>query len=259
LGPGADGVVAEGEELMPDEVTVHSIIPVAEQLLALEPEELAGIVLECLNALSENHRMLNRRSFTWGGQQLSYPQEHRDSISKALTEAWVWLEREGLIAPRPGEEPDFIFVTRRGKQLKNRDGFRSHRQGDLLPRRLLHPLIATKVWSAFIRGEYDTAVFQAFKEVEVAVRQTGRYPNTLVGVPLMRQAFDPDNGPLSDANAPRPERESLAHLFAGAIGSYKNPGSHRHVAVGPEEAVEMIMLSSHLLKIVESHNPQSTP
>jgi hypothetical protein len=30
----------------------------------------------------------------------------------------------------------------------------------------LHPRIAEKVWSAFMRGEYDTAVFQAMKAVE---------------------------------------------------------------------------------------------
>lgn len=243
---------------MPRELSVHSIISDSEQLLALEPEELAAVVLEVLNSLSEEQSgQLNRRNFTWGGQPTHYPQEHREGISKALTEAWVWLEREGLIAPRPGEEPDWIFVTRRGKQLKNRDGFRSHRQGDLLPRRLLHPLIATKVWSAFIRGEYDTAVFQAFKEVEVAVRRAGGYPDTLIGVDLMRKAFHPSDGGLTQSAALASERQALSDLFAGAIGSYKNPNSHRHVLLTADETVEMIMLASHLLKIVDSRDPQS--
>jgi len=33
--------------------------------------------------------------------------------------------------------------------------------------------------------------------------------------------FHPDTGPLTDKNAPKPEREALSFLFAGAIGSYK--------------------------------------
>ena len=45
---------------------------------------------------------------------------------------------------------------------------------------------------------------------------------------------------------------ALAHLMAGAIGSYKNPHSHRTVRVEAEEAVEMISLASHLAKIVDA-------
>ena len=111
---------------------------------------------------------------------------------------------------------------------------------------MLHPLVAEKTWSLFLRGEYDTAVFQAFKEVEVAVRETGKFQATDVGVDLMRKA------PLRDENRPKAEREALAHLFAGAIGSYKNPTSHRNVALEAEETVEMLMLASHLLRIVDS-------
>ncbi len=99
----------------------------------------------------------------------------------------------------------------------------------------------------FSQGEYETAVFQAFKEVEVLVRYTGGYASTDLGVDLMRKAFNKDNGPLTDMSTPVSEREALAHLFAGAIGSYKNPSSHRHVKIDAEEAVEMIILASHLM------------
>ena len=73
----------------------------------------------------------------------------------------------------------------------------------------------------------------------------------------MRKAFDPHNGPLTDTTLPKAEREALAHMFAGAIGSYKSPHSHRSVEIDAEEAVEMIILASHLLKIVDSRSSKN--
>jgi uncharacterized protein (TIGR02391 family) len=146
-----------------------------------------------------------------------------------------------------------LLITRRGEELKGHAAVAAFHKANLLPKQLLHPLIAQKVWSLFIRGEYDTAIFQAFKEVEVAVRSAGKYPLTEIGVPSMRNAFHPKDGPLPDKSNPEVgEREALAHLFAGSIGYAKNPSSHRHVRIGPEEAVELIMLVSHLLRIVDS-------
>jgi uncharacterized protein (TIGR02391 family) len=235
-------------------VSIDSIIPNAEDLLALEPEELAGVLLEHLNSLDENSQFLHLYNFLLPGQSpaIAYPQDYREPINRALTEAWVWLEREGLIAPRPGNSANFMFVTRRGKALANRKGLNSYRHANLFPKTVVHPVIVQKVYPAFLRGEYDTAIFQAFREVEVAVRDAGGYSQSDVGVPLMRAAFNVSQGTLTDKAAVQAEQQAMSDLFAGAIGSFKNPASHRsQTGIQPAEAVERIMLASHLLRIVE--------
>lgn len=119
---------------------------------------------------------------------------------------------------------------------------------------MLHPTIVQACWSAFLRGDYDTAVFQTFKELEVAIREKGKFKADDFGVELARKAFHESTGPLTDQTMLVSERQALSHLVAGALGSYKNPHSHRKVKLSADEAVEMIILGSHLLKIVDERS-----
>ena len=121
----------------------------------------------------------------------------------------------------------------------------------LPPRAQLHPLIADAVWAEFLVGRYDTAVFNALREVEIAVRTAGNLTAAEYGDRLMRVAFDEDRGPLRDKVALPAERQALAHLFAGAFGYFSNPTRHRHVGTGPAEAVEVITLASLLMRILD--------
>ncbi len=167
----------------------------------------------------------------------------------------------GLLAPDPTQMPgvDRVFLTRRAWSITDQATFQAFRKASILPRALLHPVIADRAWPNFIRGDHDTAVFQAFKEVEVAVRKAGGFGSQKIGVELMRAAFDTDAGPLADRSLPKAERESLSHLFAGAIGSYKNPSSHRTVVINDMiEAGEMLILASHLLRIIDDRAARLT-
>ena len=121
-----------------------------------------------------------------------------------------------------------------------------------LPEHELHPMMPQNVWSSFSQGAYGSAVFEAFKQVEIAVRKAGNYAEADHGVPLMRKAFHQDNGNLTDTNQQSAERVAIEHLFVGAIGYCRNPLGHREVNLSAEEAVEMIFLASYLLRIVDS-------
>ena len=141
--------------------------------------------------------------------------------------------------------------TKKGVQLKEDQFQRLIGKWTLVPSLLLHPLIVKKAYPALQREEFDTAVFRAFKAVEVRVRDLSGLPSDLVGTALMRKAFDVDEGPLTIRTAPRAEREALSHMFSGAIGCYKNPHSHRDVQLTFNEAFEMLLVASHLLQVLE--------
>lgn len=67
-------------------------------------------------------------------------------------------------------------------------------------------------------GDYETAGFAAMKEVEVAVCRAGRLSDSLVGVPLMRQAFSGDHGALTDMETEPGEGVVMMNLSAGVNG-----------------------------------------
>jgi uncharacterized protein (TIGR02391 family) len=143
-----------------------------------------------------------------------------------------------------------FFVSRRGKEIKTQSDFRSYRLGHLLPPDLLDLVLATSVRPLFLKGDYDTAVFRAFREVEERVRSAGGFAAEALGVNLMRDAFRPQTGPLTDKTIPTGEQEMMQHLFAGAIGTFKNPSSHRAVTFAPQEAATLILFANCLIAVV---------
>ncbi|MHB8110901.1 MAG: TIGR02391 family protein [Syntrophorhabdaceae bacterium] len=233
---------------------MKDVFPAVDVLLEMQPEELAVYLLEYLCQCEGTGQSinLNRYNFTVWSHINTYSTDNYDAISKAIVESWVWLEREGLIAPQPGDSGGGIFVTRRGHNFRDMGDIRSYKAANFLPKETLDPKLASKVGPAFSRGDYDTAIFEAFKEVEVRVRTLSGLDPTDLGVNLMRKAFHPDAGPLTDTTQVSSERQAISDLFSGAIGCFKNPSSHRDVNFNdPIEVVELIMLADQLIRIAE--------
>ena len=240
--------------------SIHSLIPDPEALLALEPEELAGFALEIFNSSIRGGRgLVSVGNFISTESLGNYGYERQNDIRYALVEALTWLKNEGLLAEDPDQRsPNFLFITRRGRKLENTAAVEAYRKANLLPKELLHPIMVDKVWPLFSRGAYDTAVFQAFKEVEVAVSDAVEYTTEDCDVELMEEAFDPKTGKLTEPTQTEGEKQGTLALFKGAMSVYKDPTCHQNVNFSAERAAEAIIFASHLFKIVDSSTPAST-
>jgi hypothetical protein len=233
-----------------------SLFPTPQALLALSAEDLGEVIVELIPPLLQNG-LFNPANLTYPLQHIAAYASALRPVELAIAEAISWLVTQGLLVADPGQPaPGFYVLTRRGQRLRSRADVEAYRKGRILPDDLLPILFAEKVVPLFRRGDHDIAVFQAFKEVEVAVRNAANakgagYSNSEVGVSLMRKAFHPDNGPLTDTTLVFAEREAEMHLFSGAIGHAKNPPSHRDFAITAQEAARLIIFASYLLGIVD--------
>lgn len=239
---------------------LRSLVGDAQTLVELHPADLGGFILQMLvpDPSSPNW---NRRSFcTQAGYDFADGKgQFRDDVAQACAEAWSWLEINGLICQNYDQDGGWYVVTRRGTVAADREKLQALVKGEELPESFLRPSFLLHVRPLFLQGLFETAVFEAFKSLEIAIREQGGFGPEMLGVKLASAAFHPESGPLRNPFSEPGERQALMSLMQGAIGSYKNPASHRRVAIQAREAREMIIMASHLLNIVEMHGVLFAP
>jgi uncharacterized protein (TIGR02391 family) len=233
---------------------LRTLISDERAVLEMHTAELAGYMLESLlSATRDESGIWNRRNYcmqvtreygdpTYGGNM---------EVGIACSAAWAWLESNGLICRHPEQDNDWFVPTRRAKEVGSRQGLRELISNQELPEEFLHAELLVNARPLFLQSRFDTAVFEAFKSLEVSIRNASKLGHDLVGVQLASRAFHSEDGPLTDKAAEKGERVALMNLMIGALGSYKNPASHRKVDVSAEEARDMLILASHLLKIID--------
>jgi uncharacterized protein (TIGR02391 family) len=250
-------VVTEVRPLaMPQSIT--EAFPTLADLERAPVHDVAAFVLNWINGLGQGPRFIRSNLIT--GLADSYlndntapgtPHDRRTRAGSLVAEAVGYLFTQNFAADDGGQGVSGAhIVTRLGQSIKTREDFRSYAQASLLPPRLLRPDLAEIVLPLFLSGHYDDAVSAAFKRVEIKVRELGRFTNEDYGVDLMRAAFR-DEGALCDMTSVPSERKALSHLFAGAIGFFKNPLSHRVVGIDDARmAASRILFANELIAVV---------
>lgn len=202
----------------------------------------------CFGPVADKEKMSDR---TWLTSILGTPRI--DEPGRKLMEAFGWLERNGLII----EEPYYIHrkmhvyrLSGLGEHVNSETDLKELQRRLACRKEILDPRVTNKCWETFLKGDYSSSIFAAFKEIEVAVREAGQFSNSDIGVSLMTKAFRP-GGKLANSAEVSGEQSALAALFEGAVGRFRNPSAHRHMEIeSPEEAFEMLAFASHLMRIV---------
>jgi len=168
---------------------------------------------------------------------------------KASPEAHIDIRQFQKGYDDEGEEK--FFPTKKGFRFLEREFRRVVKEYALMPETYVHPLIVRKSFPLLNNGQFESAVLQAFKTIETRIREKISADPEDVGVKLIRKAFNPENGPLTDYDLPKAEREAFCNYIAGAFGYYKNPCSHRDVEMDFISAFDRIVVASDLLKVIE--------
>lgn len=246
-----------------------AIVKSPENIPAMTKDELAYALLEDMQARFEspingtaNRHHLGTNLFSIGAFWSSDGSAVRvrdlaARIDKLGRDAFALLERWELAEPADdmNGRNGYMVLTEKGKATTERTDFERIRVRGLLREEMLHPRLQGQIYGYFAADDLGTAVFEAFKAVEIEVRAAGGYDEKQHGKELMGRAFA-IGGALVKPSDDKSDREALSGLFVGALNRFRNPGAHtRRTFQDVLEAMEELMFASQLLRIVDERRP----
>jgi uncharacterized protein (TIGR02391 family) len=118
----------------------------------------------------------------------------------------------------------------------------------------LHPEIARAASQLYRDGHYAHAVEDSVKALNTLVRLRSGL-DQLDGIPLMQQAFSPNNPVLKfndhKDKSDHDEQVGFMNMFSGAVSGLRNPRAHGFIKDDPERALEFIAFVSLLAKLLD--------
>ena len=172
-------------------------------------------------------------------------------VTPIVTDAMGWLISGGLLGPaaRNSGSTGEWSVTSAGRSALKR-GSASFVEASRRLHAELHPTLEDARIN-FERGQLELSTLAAMRAVEIELRDAAGLGPDSYGTGLVRKALG-SAGPFTITADTVAEQESFANLFAGAIGAFKNPSSHRAVEYDdPAEAADLIHFADLLLRIID--------
>lgn len=120
---------------------------------------------------------------------------------------------------------------------------------------LIHPVVCDVSKTLFENKHYAEAVEAAFKEINDVVKKGYKKKKGIEedGDSLMRKSFSPAHPVFKFTSMQTDSDKNIQHgymeIFAGANRGIRNPKAHKNMEVIPDEAWEMIVLASHLMRM----------
>lgn len=176
----------------------------------------------------------------------------RDALKARLRQAWAWLETQGYVAPDHSQGGNWKVLTAEGHAIATSPDVAGTLRRVQAASQLnidLHPrLRRAGIDATFRSGDTDSAIRDAFADVEDAVRTLAGYGTQDYGVKLMSKALGKKGalGMHVDAQL----QVGTQRMFEGAFAVLRNPAGHGPTGLTVEQAVETVLHADLLMRIL---------